>query len=219
MIHISEVKKNSVYDYLYNAIRTGEIKAGQTLTERDLADKIGVSRTPVREAIRKLEEQGIVTHAPHKGVKVVTLTVEKVQQLYEVRELLEGLAVRTLSQSNTPEIIEELKGYVERAEKEAVANNIKNLSDINSEFHLTLARLSENFYLEAIMTMLQTQISLMMATSLSHEGRPLQNIEEHKMIIGAIQSGDGDFAESMARFHVRKAKENALKKMAEGGNG
>ncbi|MBZ5199802.1 GntR family transcriptional regulator [Planomicrobium chinense] len=219
MIPITEVKKNSVYDYLYNAIRTGDIKAGQTLTERDLANKIGVSRTPVREAIRKLEEQGLVTHVPHKGVKVVTLTVEKVKQLYEVRELLEGLAARTLSQIQTPEIIDELTDYVARAEKEAVANNIKELSEINSEFHLTLARLSENFYLEAIMTMLQTQISLMMATSLSHEGRPLENIEEHKMMIGAIQSGDGNFAESTARFHVRKAKENALKKIEEGGNG
>jgi DNA-binding GntR family transcriptional regulator len=218
MIQTTEVKKNSVYDYLYNAIRTGDIKAGQTLTERDLAEKIGVSRTPVREAIRKLEEQGLVTHVPHKGVKVITLTVEKVKQLYEVRELLEGLAARTLSQIRTPEMMEELTGFVERAEKEAIAGNIRELSEINSEFHLALARLSENFYLEAIMTMLQTQIGLMMSTSLSHAGRPLQNIEEHKKMIDAIQSGDGDFAESMARFHVRKAKEHALKKIAEGGN-
>ncbi|WKA58389.1 GntR family transcriptional regulator [Planococcus shenhongbingii] len=219
MIHITEVKKNSVYDYLYNAIRTGDIKPGQTLTERELAEKIGVSRTPVREAIRKLEEQGLVTHVPHKGVKVATLTMEKVAQLYEVREVLEGLAARTLSQIQTPEIIDELNSYVAKAEKEAAANNIKELADINSEFHLALTRLSENFYLEAIMTMLQTQIGLMMSTSLSQAGRPLRNVEEHKMMISAIQSGDGDVAESMARFHVRKAKENAFKKIAEGGNG
>lgn len=217
MIELAEVKKNSVYDYLFNAIRSGDIKPGQTLTERGLAEKIGVSRTPVREAIRKLEEQGIVTYEPHKGVKVITLSQEKVTQLYDVRELLEGLAVRQLAERQTPEIIQELSGFIERAEKEAVANNVKELSGINSEFHLALARLSGNVYLEAIMKMLQTQISLMMSASLSTSGRPLQNIEEHKMLIDAIGSGDGDFAESIAKHHVRKAREHAMKKLAEGG--
>lgn len=216
MIELTEVKKNSVYDYLFNAIRTGDIKPGQTLTERGLAEKIGVSRTPVREAIRKLEEQGIVTHEPHKGVKVITLSEEKVAQLYDVRELLEGLAVRRLAERQTPEMIEELRGFIERAEEEAVQNNIRELAEINSEFHLALARLSGNVYLETIMNMLQTQISLMMSASLSTSGRPLQNIEEHKGLIDAIRSGDGEFAESIAKHHVRKAREHAMKKLAGG---
>ena len=216
MIELNEVKKNSVYDYLFNAIRSGDIKPGQTLTERGLAEKIGVSRTPVREAIRKLEEQGIVTHEPHKGVKVITLSEEKVAQLYDVRELLEGLAVRRLAERQTPQMIEELRGFIERAEKEAVENKIRELAEINSEFHLALARLSGNVYLETIMNMLQTQISLMMSASLSTSGRPLQNIEEHKGLIDAIRSGDGEFAESIAKHHVRKAREHAMKKLAGG---
>lgn len=216
MIELNEVKKNSVYDYLFNAIRSGDIKPGQTLTERGLAEKIGVSRTPVREAIRKLEEQGIVTHEPHKGVKVITLSEEKVAQLYDVRELLEGLAVRRLAERQTPQMIEELRGFIEKAEKEAVENNIRELAEINSEFHLALARLSGNVYLETIMNMLQTQISLMMSASLSTSGRPLQNIEEHKGLIDAIRSGDGEFAESIAKHHVRKAREHAMKKLAGG---
>lgn len=216
MIELNEVKKNSVYDYLFNAIRSGDIKPGQTLTERGLAEKIGVSRTPVREAIRKLEEQGIVTHEPHKGVKVITLSEEKVAQLYDVRELLEGLAVRRLAERQTPQMIEELRGFIEKAEKEAVENKIRELAEINSEFHLALARLSGNVYLETIMNMLQTQISLMMSASLSTSGRPLQNIEEHKGLIDAIRSGDGEFAESIAKHHVRKAREHAMKKLAGG---
>jgi DNA-binding GntR family transcriptional regulator len=114
-------------------------------------------------------------------------------------------------------MIEELNGYVERAEKEALATNIKEMATINSQFHMALARLSKNVYLEVIMNMLQTQIGLIMSTSLSHTGRPLKNIEEHKTIISAIQSGDGDYAENTAKFHVRQSKENALKKIAEGG--
>ncbi|TWT27187.1 GntR family transcriptional regulator [Planomicrobium sp. CPCC 101110] len=215
-IELNDVKKNSVYDYLYNAIRTGDIKPGQTLTERGLAEKLGVSRTPIREAIRRLEEQGLVTHVPHKGVKVITLSAEKVAQLYEVRELLEGLAARKLAQVHTPEMIAELNGFIERAEKAAFADNVKEMADINSGFHIALARLSKNVYLEVIMNMLQTQIALVMSTSLSHTGRPLKNIEEHKMIISAIQSKDGDYAENTAKFHVRKSKENALKKIVEG---
>lgn len=214
---ISEVKKNTVYDYLYSAIRKGEIKAGDTLTERDLAEKLGVSRTPIREAIRKLEEQGVVIHEPHKGAKVIALSAEKAAELYEVRELLEGLAARKLAQIHTAEMMEELTGYIERAEKKALAKEIEKLSDINSAFHLALARLSGNIYLEVIMNMLQTQINLLMTTSLSYSGRPLENIEEHKKILEAIKLGDGDFAESVAKYHVRQAKIHAMKKIAEGG--
>ncbi|WP_142828544.1 GntR family transcriptional regulator [Planococcus soli] len=214
---ISEVKKNTVYDYLYSAIRKGEIKAGDTLTERDLAEKLGVSRTPIREAIRKLEEQGVVIHEPHKGAKVIALSAEKAAELYEVRELLEGLAARKLAQIHTAEMMEELTGYIERAEKKALAKEIEKLSDINSAFHLALARLSGNIYLEVIMNMLQTQINLLMTTSLSYSGRPLENIEEHKQILEAIKLGDGDFAESVAKYHVRQAKIHAMKKIAEGG--
>jgi DNA-binding GntR family transcriptional regulator len=217
VIELNEVKKNSVYDYLYNAIRTGDIKPGQTLTERGLAEKLNVSRTPIREAIRRLEEQGLVTHVPHRGVKVITLSVEKVAQLYEVRELLEGLAARNLARMHTAEMIAELNSFIELAQKEAAVNNVKEMAEINSRFHLALARLSQNIYLEAIMNMLQTQIGLIMSTSLSHTGRPLENIEEHKMIIRAIQSGDEDWAENTAKYHVRKSKENALKKIIEGG--
>jgi DNA-binding GntR family transcriptional regulator len=146
-------------------------------------------------------------------VKVITLSEEKVTQLYDVRELLEGLAARRLAEHPAPGKIEELSAFIERAEIEAVANNIKELAGI----HLALARLSGNVYLEAIMKMLQTQISLLMSASLSASGRPLQNIEEHKMLIDAIRSGDGEFAESIAKHHVRKAREHAMKKLAEGG--
>ncbi|HZG73321.1 MAG TPA: GntR family transcriptional regulator [Chondromyces sp.] len=213
MITENNVKKNSVYEYLYNAIRNGDIKSGQTLTERGLAQKLGVSRTPVREAIRKLEEHGLVEHKPHSGVKVITLSLERVTQLYEIRELLEGFAARKLSQLANPEAIEELEGYIALAEKEAAVNNVKELSEINSKFHLALARHSGNAYLEDIMNMLQTHISLMMSTSLSYTGRPLENIEEHKMIMDAIKSRDSDFAENITKYHVRKAKEHALKMM------
>ena len=182
-----------------------------------MAESLGVSRTPIREAIRRLEEQGLVTYTPHKGVKVITLSVEKVAQLYEVREILEGLAARNLAQVHTPEIIEELNGYIVLAEKEALENNVRELSNINSQFHLALAKFSKNVYLEIIMNMLQTQIGLMMSTSLSYTGRPLKNIEEHKMILEAIKSGDGDFAESIAKHHVRNARDNALKKIGKGG--
>lgn len=217
MIELNDVKKNSVYEYLFDSIRTGDIKPGQTLTERGLAEKIGVSRTPVREAIRKLEEQGIVTHEPHKGVRVITLSREKVLQLYEVRELLEGLAVRKLAQQHTPKMIDELRELISSAEKEAVVNNVQELSRINSAFHMKLARLSGNVYLEAIMNSLQTQIALMMSASLSRSGRPLQNIAEHQMLIDAICSGDEEFAESTAKHHVRNARNHAMQKLTEGG--
>jgi DNA-binding GntR family transcriptional regulator len=214
---INEVKGNSVYDYLLNSIRTGVITSGQTLTERGLAEKLGVSRTPIREAFRKLAELGLVKYEPHKGVKVITLSLDRVGHLYDVRELLEGLAVRTLTKLNDSEALAELKGFIDQAEKEVAVNNINELSVINAEFHKALARYSKNTYLEDIMNILQTHISLMMSTSLSNTGRPLENIEEHKMIIHAIKSGDADFAENIAKYHVRQARAHAIKMLEKGG--
>jgi len=207
------VKGNSVYDFIIHQIKMGEIVPGQTLTERGIANEIGVSRTPIREAFKKLIEQGLMEYEPHKGVKVTLYSKEKIEDLYEIRELLEGLSVRRIAERHTDEDIKKLEQYIELAEKAVEEGSLFKLSEINSEFHNTLARLSGNHYLLEIMSALQMQISLLMSQSLSNKGRPYKNIEEHKMIINAIKSGDKFLAEETAKYHVRKSRDNFLLKI------
>ncbi|MCM3388212.1 GntR family transcriptional regulator [Ureibacillus chungkukjangi] len=207
------VKGNSVYDFIIQQIKMGDIVPGQTLTERAIANEIGVSRTPIREAFKKLIEQGLMEYEPHKGVKVTLYSKEKIEDLYEIRELLEGLSVGRIAESHTAEDIKLLENYIELAEKEAEQGSLIRLSEINSEFHNTLARLSGNHYLLEIMSDLQMQISLLMSQSLSNKGRPYENIQEHRMIINAIKTGDKSLAEETAKFHVRKSRDNILLKI------
>lgn len=207
------IKGNSVYDFIIQQIKIGEIVPGQTLTERGIANEIGVSRTPIREAFRKLTEQGLMEYEPHKGVKVTLYSKEKIEDLYEIRELLEGLSVRRIAEFHTEEDIKKLEHYIDLAEKEVEEGSLVKLSEINSEFHNTLAKLSGNHYLLEIMSALQMQISLLMSQSLSNKGRPFENIQEHRLIINAIKSGDKSLAEETAKYHVRKSRDNILLKI------
>lgn len=207
------VKGNSVYDFILNQMMNGEILPGQTITERAIANEIGVSRTPIREAFKKLIEQGLMVYEPHKGVKVTFYSLEKIENLYEIREVLEGLAVRRLAERYTENNMLELEEYIKLAEVEVVKGDLQKLSEINSQFHKSIAKLSGNHYLHEIMGSLQIQIALLMSQSLSNKGRPRENILEHKMLINAIRSRDAKLAEETAKYHVRKSRDNILLKM------
>lgn len=210
----SSEKHSTVFDSLWRAIISGKIAPGEMLTERDLARSLGVSRTPIREALRKLEKYGLVQHERNKGVRVISVTTDSVKQLYEVRELLEGLGASTLAKKATQEDIQVLEMLLHQAEEAAEENDIGKLSEINSTFHLELARRSNNQYLVNIMETLQSHISLVMSKSLSQRGRPIKNIAEHWMIVDAIKQGDPELAKSITCYHVRKAMTKAIEEVS-----
>jgi DNA-binding GntR family transcriptional regulator len=205
-----DIKRDQVIEYIYNAIRLGQIDPGQPLSERTLSTKLGVSRTPIREAFRQLEKIGLVKSEPHKGVTVVSITMDQVKQLYQIREVLEGLGCRIMAENRNEEAIAKLTELLRQAEQSAQEGNIFELSKINTQFHLAIASGAKNIYLENTMLTLQTHISLLMSTSLSSSGRPKENIKEHWMIVNAIESGDPELAEATARFHVRNAYKTVL---------
>ena len=200
-----DVKRDWVFEYLYSAIKKGDLHSGQTLTERELADRLGVSRTPIREAFRLLENLGLVKSEPHKGIRVISISQDQIKYLYQIREVLEGLGVKTLALSKNEEAINHLRSLIERAELAMQKEDISLLAKINTEFHLSIAHFSGNIYLENTMQTLQSHMSLLMSTSLSHRGRPAENIREHRLILQAIENGDFELAEANAKSHVRKA--------------
>lgn len=206
-------KRNQVYEYVYNAIKNKEIKSGQILSERELANELGISRTPIREAFQQLIKDGIVENEQYRGVKVVSMTIDKVTQLYQVREVLEGLSARLLAEKQDQQVIEELGELLRKAEASIVNGNIELLSDINAQFHNKIVKTTKNCYLNTALKRLQTHISLMMTTSLSSDGRPLQNIQEHWMIVNALEKGDERLAEEAMRHHIRNAYDTAIKEL------
>ncbi len=210
-----DIKRDQVVEYLFHAIQQGEIHTGQTLSERAISAKLGVSRTPIREAFRQLEILGLVTSAPHKGCTVTSISTEQIEQLYDIREVLEGLGARLMAIKGNRHAIEHLGKLLDDAERFASLGDIHHLSKVNAQFHMEIAQGSQNFYLQTMMQTLQTHIGLLMSTSLSQSGRPEQNLREHRMILNAIEIGDGNLAESTAQFHVRNAYKNALKQLAD----
>jgi DNA-binding GntR family transcriptional regulator len=208
-----DVKTGRVFQYIYEGIKNGEYSPGQMLTEGEIVKKLGVSRTPVREALRRLEKFGLVTSEPHKGVKVISMSNEKIKQLYEVREVLEGLSAKLIAKSKNETVVAKLYSILDEAEKAVEDGNVEELSRINSNFHLQIAQAANNGYLVDIMTTLQSHISLVMTKSLSSKNRPPENLKEHRMILHAIESWDPDYAEAAIKAHVRKSYETALKEL------
>ncbi|MED4600466.1 GntR family transcriptional regulator [Paenibacillus validus] len=206
-------KGDWVFEYIFAAIKRGDFHLEQILTERELAGRLGVSRTPIREAFRRLEKEGLIQYEPHRGVRVISFSEQKVKQLYEIREVLEGLSARLLAQNQNNEVLRNLRILLEQAEKFAAEGNIGLLSKINAQFHMEIALGAENVYLINTLQNLQSHINIVMSHSLSQSGRPYENLREHWSILDAIESGDPQLAEVTAKFHIRTAYANAIKEM------
>lgn len=209
-MEVGDIKGNKVLRWLYDAIRNGKLHCGQILTERGLSEELGVSRTPVREAFRRLEKEGLIEYEPHKGVKIISFSMERIKQLYQVREVLEGLGARILAKSPDKNLILSLQSLLEKAEIAVANGEIARLSEINVKFHMSIASATGNVYLENIMQTLQSHISLGISTSLAQSGRPSQNLQEHWLILNAIKKQDPELAEVAAKSHIRNALANIL---------
>lgn len=208
------IKHNQVFNNLVTLITEGYFRLGEVLSERELAEQLGVSRTPVREALRQLEREGLVVYKPRKGVTITHFTVEQIEQLYRFRETLEGLAARLMAENNDSR--QEQKAMeiaIKEAEEAASRLDIGKLSQVNSRFHAAMADGSGNTYLINALNTIRHHINLAMSTSLSRNARPSENIKEHKEILEAITNRDPDLAESAARTHIRNARSAAIVQM------
>lgn len=208
----TSIKHKQVYQDLLNLITQGYFRPGEILSERELAEQLCVSRTPIREALRKLEREGIVSYTPRKGVTIVNFTVDKIKQLYTFREVLEGLAARLMAENHeSSRELEIMEKAIKEAEQAVSNNDIRKLSQINRRFHIAMAEGSGNTFLINALGTIQSHVSLVMSTSLSYTARPPENIKEHKMILEAIASRDPELSEAITRAHIRNALKAAIK--------
>ena len=207
MRQLEEIKpiKEIVLAKLRTDIISGRYKPGQRLIERELAEQMNVSRTPVREALSKLEQEKLVTTTSYKGVIVTELSLKEVRDIFECRIALEALVAKLAAKNATAIELEHLERIVEAARTD---HGTEALIGFNSDFHKLIAQASHNERLLHMLVSLQTQISLLRVTSLSVEGRPVANLEEHRDIFRAIKNRRPEVAEAMMKNHIELVGES-----------
>lgn len=199
-----------VEEKLRSAIATGRFKPGQRLIERELCELTGVGRTSIREALRQLEAEGLVTTIPHRGPAVSTISVEEARQLYAVRALLEGHAGREFARRRVPEDLRNLDAAVERFERAAETDDRAELIEAKTRFYAALMHGGGNMFVEQMLTTMHNRITLLRLTSMTSSGRLKNSVAEIKAIHQAIRDGDENRAEALCVKHIEAAAEVAL---------
>jgi DNA-binding GntR family transcriptional regulator len=195
---------DAVYEALRKRIVEGEFAPGQRLRSDALATSLKVSRTPVREALRKLEAEGLVGLSPRGGLIVQTLSEEDLNEIFLIREALEGLAARLAAENATPNEMAELHILIEDMESSAGRGELNLLRALTGEFHRHIAQASHNKRLAQSLKALQDRVRQVQLSTLFLDDRPTAAIEEHRSLVRAIEARDGDRAESLARSHRRQ---------------
>lgn len=196
-----------IFNTLREAIIIGELKPGERLMEVHLAEKMGVSRTPVREAIRKLELEGFVTMIPRKGAHVAELTVKDIKDVLELRAALDGLAASLAAQRITDSEIENLKQVQTNLNSYIEKNNLQGSVKKDIEFHEIIYRSSRNEKLMQIIGNLREQVLRFRVIYLKDFGSAQNLIKEHSEIFEHIKNRDPEKAQKAAEQHIKNQEE------------
>ncbi|WP_455048144.1 GntR family transcriptional regulator [Mitsuokella sp.] len=210
-----------VCESLRDAIRKGILKPGQRIMEIKLAEELGVSRTPVREAIRKLELEGYVVMMPRRGTYVADMSIRDINEIFEIRTALESLSNGLAAEHITEDELEHLQrllvvigGYIKEYEdgpdREAAMDKIVK-TDI--EFHDLLYHAARNNRLVDIISNLRDQLTRFRTLSMSYPGRLEATLDEHREIVETIANGDGRAARKAAVHHMENSEKTLLKAM------
>lgn len=199
-----------VCETLREAIRTGVLKPGDRLMEIQLSEELGVSRTPVREAIRKLELEGYVIMMPRRGTYVASLSIRDINEVFEIRTSLDSLASGLAAERITDEELRRLKRLLVLIGEYIEENDMDKIVETDMEFHDLLYQASRNTRLVGIIFNLREQLTRFRSTSMSYPGRLQETLEEHRRIVEAIADGDVKRAQKAAEDHMEKSEQTLL---------
>jgi len=203
--------REKVYEYLKSTILSGRFNPGKRLTEEHLAKEIGVSRTPVREALHKLELEGLIKPLETRGFIVSRDSKDEVEELFEIREILEGYALRIISKGISEQVIEQLNGLIEKAEDALRRKKIEEVFKWNTKFHDMLHGLvTEKRRLHRQMVNVRKYVLRYRKGTLQYPDGGKRAIEGHRKILMALRLKDPELCERIMREHIRQAKEDAL---------
>lgn len=193
---------DGVIEAVRMAIVRGVFPPGSRLSEAELARQLGVSRTPVREAIRALEKDGLLQRAPGQGLSIADISVDDVEEIYTIKTVLEGTAVRLACRRATEKDLARLYRFTEEMQVLAERGEIAAYAKVSREFHAALIRVSRSRRLAELYQAVDTPIQRLRVYALSQPGRPLDSVREHRAIIDAIAGRDPEQAERLIRSHV-----------------
>ena len=204
--------RDVVFNTLRDAILTGKLVPGERLMENQLADKLGVSRTPVREALRMLELENLVELVPRKGAQVLDMSEKDITNILEVRSALEGLATSLACKKMTKEDLQQLKNMEVDFEKAVADNDVEHFVDIDEDFHDLIFAATENDKLINIFRNLRIQLyRYRMAQAKNNETSMSTIVAHHRSIIRAIENHDSEEGASIAQGHIKYQTESILR--------
>ncbi len=210
LVNRPESLTEQVYRIIKQRVVSGFYAQGERLVERRLAKELDVSKTPVREALARLERERLAVSVPDRGIEVKTLTPEEVEYILEIRKLLEGYFARMAAPKITEEDLQELKDILDTSSRAVEKGDIERYKEYDIRFHTLIRNKSGNVLAAEILSSLENQIKLLMSTSVHLSGRAASSLSCHATIIEAFERGDEAAAEDAARFHIENVKQAVL---------
>jgi DNA-binding GntR family transcriptional regulator len=199
------VAADAIYSTLREAIVRGILPPGERLGEIQLASFFSRSRTPVREAILRLEAERLAERSNRRGFVVGSISREEILEVYSVREVLDGLAARLASQSIRPAEMQNLRWLKAQAAQAAAQQDYRRMLEVHIQFHEDVARASGNSLLVQMMQQIHDRVRRFPTTTFSHPGRAIEALDEHEALLNALERRDPDDAERLARAHMSRA--------------
>jgi len=191
--------REKILETIRDAILRGSLKPGERVSEPELAERFGISRTPIREAFRQLESEGYLQVIPRKGAVVASLSERDVEEFYAVKTILEGFAARLAAEKMSAKDIEKLEAINEKLHKLAEEGDVKNFFKVHDEFHEIFIKAAGNEKLLELINQLIRRFKRLRLASLAQPGRMNVSVKEHDQLIEAFKRHDGKSADSLVR--------------------
>ena len=210
VIRPSKTIREKVYEYLREEILNGKIRSGDRLVETDLADRIGTSRTPVREALHTLEREGLVESLHRVGYVVRPISELEVSELCDIRLALEALALRWALSKDPVKLANAMRDNLCRCEEQIVAGNLKAFVEMDSQFHDLISRIADSSRLMEMTNSIRRYMLRYRIQSIYTKENVHRAIDGHKAVLKAIENGDKKAAQRALRAHIKQSEKDIL---------
>ena len=210
IIRPSKSIRQKVYDYLREGVLNGKIKAGDRLVESDLADRIGTSRTPVREALHTLEREGLVESLHRVGYVVCPISELEVSELCEIRLALEALALRWALSKDPAGLAKAMRQNLSRCEQRIAEGDLKAFIELDAQFHELISKIADSSRLMEMTNSIRRYMLRYRIQSIYTEANVRRAIAGHRSVLKAIEAGDKRAAQRALRAHIKQSKKDIL---------
>ena len=203
--------QQQAYDFVKAQIMNLELKPGQYITDSEVANRLGISRTPVREALRRLEQEGLLINQARRGWKVYALSLEDIHDIFDIKETLEGMIARRAAACSNEELRRAMVEAMKHMRRAAEAGDVEAWQKADVELHDAIFGMGGNERATNIIQSLNDQWHRVRIGFLAMQGRIQRSNPEHQAVIESILAGDGEEAERLMRVHLHNVREELVR--------